>query len=397
MLASVTVLAAGCSTDGPRRDKAGGAGQPIVLRMANASGDLGPHPAVGYFVQRVDEISGGALRIEVEHRWGDFAPDAEQQVVRGVSTGEVDLGWAGSRVFDTMGVDSFQALTTPMLVDSYALQHAVIESAMTEQMLQELVDLGVIGLGVLPDGLRKPIGVAGPIVGPADWRNITFGTLTSNGQADAIRALGAGPVAITGDHRDEAASAGTIDGFELGLALYNPTLRHLAPYVTANVNLWPLIDVLLANPQRLERLSAVQRGWLQQAADDAAGRAGTFVAIDAHVIEDACATGVHFANASDSDLAALRDAFAPVYAEMERDPSTRAFIEQIRALKRSSAADPPPVIPTGCRGEGTDWIGADRWRTSVVAAGDVLGWPRCSPCSRPVALPRSLPKEQTEK
>ena len=351
LLATAILAVAGCSSVGQGRDKAGGAGQPVVLRMANASGDLGIHPAVGYFAERVDEISGGSIRIEVEHRWGDFAPDAEQQVVRGVSTGAVDLGWAGSRVFDTMGIESFRALTAPMLIDSYAIQHAVIESGMTEQMLNELEGLGVIGLGVLPDGLRKPIGVARPLLGPPDWQGITFGTLTSNGQAEAIRALGATPVAITGIYRDEAAAAGTIQGFELSLTLYNPTLRHLAPYVTTNVTLWPLVDVLFANPQRLETLTADQRRWLQQAADDAAGRAGTFGAIDAHVIEDACATGVHFADASDSDLAALRDAFAPVYAQLERDPSTRAFIEQIRTLKGSTRAEPPPVIPEGCSGE----------------------------------------------
>ena len=83
---------------------------------------------------------------------------------------EVDLGWVGTRVFDTLGVKSFQALTAPMLVDSYALENAVIESGITEEMMEGLDELGVVGLGVLPDGLRKPIGVTGPILGPADWR-----------------------------------------------------------------------------------------------------------------------------------------------------------------------------------------------------------------------------------
>jgi len=344
-------LASGCAREGSSGDKAGGAGHPVVLRMANASGDLGPHPTVAYFVHRVEELSEGAVRIEVANQWGDFAPDAEQQVVRGVSAGEVDLGWAGTRVFDTMGVASFQALTAPMLVDSYALQHAVIESGMTGQMMQALDDLGVVGLGILPDGLRKPIGVVGPISGPADWRDITFGTLTSNGQAEAIRALQATPVALTGTFRDEAAEKTTIQGFELSLALYNPTLRHLAPYVTTNVNLWPLMDVLLANPERLAALTAEQRGWLQDAADDAAGRSDTFVPLDAHVIEDACATGVRFATASDADLTALREAFVPVYATLQRDWPTRLFIEQIQELKRSIRAEPQPVVPLACTGE----------------------------------------------
>ena len=108
----------------------------VVLRMANTYGDLGDLPAIAHFVDRVEELSGGVLRAEVVNEWGDFTSDAEQQVVRAVSTGEADLGWAGTRVFDTLGVDSFRALTTPMLVDSYALQHSVIDSGITDQMMK---------------------------------------------------------------------------------------------------------------------------------------------------------------------------------------------------------------------------------------------------------------------
>jgi hypothetical protein len=46
------------------------------------------------FVERVEEWSGGDLRLETVDEWGDFASDAEQQVVKDVAAGEVDLGWA---------------------------------------------------------------------------------------------------------------------------------------------------------------------------------------------------------------------------------------------------------------------------------------------------------------
>jgi TRAP-type C4-dicarboxylate transport system substrate-binding protein len=121
------IMAAACTGGTGGGDKAGGPGDPLVFRMANASEwdtELIFTPAVEYFVQRVRELSGGRIRIDVVDRWGDFSPDAEQQVVRDVSTGAVDLGWPGTRVFDTLGVDRFQALTAPMLIDSYALEDA---------------------------------------------------------------------------------------------------------------------------------------------------------------------------------------------------------------------------------------------------------------------------------
>ena len=101
-------------------------------------------------MSRVKERSGGNLRIQVISPWGDYTDDAEQQVVRAVAAGKVDLGWAGARVFDTMGVTSFQALQAPMLIDSYALEQAVAASDMPGQMLQGLDKVGVGASGSSP-------------------------------------------------------------------------------------------------------------------------------------------------------------------------------------------------------------------------------------------------------
>ena len=71
------VVAGGCGGGGGAAgDKAGGSGEPVVLRMANAYGDLDVVPAVQDFVSRVKERSGGNLRIQVDSTWGDYADDA---------------------------------------------------------------------------------------------------------------------------------------------------------------------------------------------------------------------------------------------------------------------------------------------------------------------------------
>jgi TRAP-type transport system periplasmic protein len=346
------VVAGGCGGGGAAGDKAGGAGEPAVLRMANAYGDLDVVPAVQDFVSRVKERSGGNLRIQVASTWGDYADDAEQQVVRAVAAGKTDLGWAGARAFDAMGVSSFQALQAPMLIDSYALEQAVTASDMPGQMLQGLTKVGVRGLGVLGDGLRKPIAVKHPLLGVGDWRGITFGTLKSAGQAQAIRSLGATPMEVFRRSRNEALKDGRLQGLEMDLLVYERSaLAQPAPYVTANVTLWPQMDVLFANPGRLTRLTEQQRGWLQQAAQDATGRPAALADRDAQSVKVACQSGTRFANASRTDLASLRKAFAPVYASLEQDPQTKAFIQRIRALKRSTPAAAPLAIPAGCTGK----------------------------------------------
>jgi TRAP-type transport system periplasmic protein len=351
LAAVAAVLAAGCGS-GAAGDKAGGAGEPVTLRMANPYGDLNDLPAVQYFVSQVKERSGGNLRIQVTGPWGDYADDAEQQVVRAVAAGKTDLGWSGARVFDTMGVTSFQALQAPMLIDSYALEQAIVASEIPGQMLRGLDEVGVRGLGVLADGLRKPIAVKQPMLGVGDWRGITFGTVKSEGQVQAIRSLGATPMEVFRRSRNQALADGKLQGFEMNLLLYERNvLAQPAPYVTANVTLWPQLDVLFANPGRLAALTEQQRGWLRQAATDAAGRSAALADRDAQSIRSACQAGARFANASEADLASLRKAFAPVYASLEHDPTTKAFLAQIRALKRSTPAGAPLAIPAGCTGK----------------------------------------------
>jgi TRAP-type transport system periplasmic protein len=348
---AATLAAAGCGAEAAS-DKAGGSGDPVVLRLANTNGGLDYTPAVEYFAQRVSELSGGELQITAVDHWGEFASDAEQQVVRAVSSGEVDLGWAGTRVFDTLGVTSFQALTAPMLIDSYPLENAVIEAGVTDEMMKGLDGLGVTGLGVVPDGLRKPIGVDAPIVGPADWQGLAFGTLLSDGQAQAIRALGATPAQVNGTERVAALEDGTIQGFETSIWVHqhNPSLAKLAPYVTSNVTLWPQMDVLLGNPARLDDLTADQQDWIEQAADDAATRSAVLAEKDAKAVGDSCEDGARFAEASAEDLVALEAAFAPVYAELQREPETKAFIERIQALKKANSPGPQLSIPADCTG-----------------------------------------------
>jgi TRAP-type C4-dicarboxylate transport system substrate-binding protein len=353
LLAAGSVVAAGCTARAGGGDKAGGGGEAVVLKMANYSTTLEFEPAVADFVKRVGQLSGGSVRIEVFSDWGALGttPAVEQQVVQDVAADKADLAWVGTRIFDTLGVKSFQALTAPMLIDNYPLEQAVIASDMPGQMLNTLPKLGVTGLAVLADGLRKPIAVKAPLLGPADWRGITFAAFRSDAQAQAIEALGARASDLWGGLLTRALDAGTIQGFEKSLLIYQLLgLKTQAPYVTANVDLWPQTVALLANPGRLAKLTDAQRGWVQQAAQDAAASSTGLVEHEDQIVANLCQAGVRLANASMADLTGLRQAFSPVYATLEQDPETNHFIERIDALKQSTAVDAPLAIPAGCTG-----------------------------------------------
>jgi TRAP-type transport system periplasmic protein len=341
-------IAAGCSATAGG-DKAGGpAGGPVVLRMASTSSDL--PPTVADFVRRVLALSDRSVQIQVINQWGDYAPSDEAQVVRAVASGTVDLGWAGSEAFDTIGAPGFRALSAPMLIDSYPLENAVLKSTVPARMLAGLSRVHVTGLAVLGDGLRHPIAVHRPLLGPADWRGQSIGTYRSGVQEQVIRALGATPVVAFGPYRVHDLATGQIQGFELDIPRYVHNVpAQSARYVTANVALWPLFDVLFANPARLASLTPQQRAWIRQAAADAARTSVTLVAgQNGPYSKQACAMGARFATATPADLAALRRSLSVVYRSLDRDPQTHAFIGQIQQLKKTTPPGPAPAIPVGC-------------------------------------------------
>jgi TRAP-type C4-dicarboxylate transport system substrate-binding protein len=347
---AVAMVVGGCAAPrGPVGDKAGGVpGGRVVLRMAvTGGGPISGAPAI--FVKRVKALSRGNVRIDVIYQWGSFTPPAEQDVVRAVASDTIDLGQVGSRVFDTLGVTSLRALNAPMLIDSYQLESAVLRSRIPGRMIQGLDGVGVEGLAVLASGLRKPIGDR-PLLRPADWRGITFSTYLSETQVDAIRLLGATPKVAFGSFRWQGLTSGQIQGYEFNLLAYNGNGAWAYPprNITANVTLWPEMFVIVANPDRLATLTPRQRGWLEQAAREAQARSVAIIEAETGLVAALCSHGVRFANASPKDLAELRQAFAPVYARLEGDPQTKAFIAQIQGLKRSTPANIPFAIPSGC-------------------------------------------------
>lgn len=395
LIPATVILASACSSGVEAANKAG-ANQPVVLRMADVNAGLALTPEIGYFTQRLSELSHGEMSVKITLRVGGMAMSAEQEAVKDVAGGSFDIGFAGTSVFDTLGVTSFQALSAPMLIDNYPLENAVIRSSLPGKMMAGLAKLNVTGLAVFGDGMRKPMGVKHPILSPADWHGITFGTYLSKAQQAAIRALGATPGPGFADDRDQALSRGDLQGFDLNLGVYQSSgEENNAPYVAANVNLWPRTLALFANPGRLARLPQSQRQILYQAATDTAVHSTGLVQDETKLVSEVCQEGARFAYASAADLAGIRQRLAPVYTDLEANPQTKAMIEQIMALKRSIPAGPALAVPAACTGGAVSQPatatvrlnGAYRW---TVTRHDALTAPDQDPAQYPLTFTATL-------
>jgi TRAP-type C4-dicarboxylate transport system substrate-binding protein len=337
-LASVLALLAGCAAT--QSDKAGStvSRRAVVLTLANFFPDSFE---VSGFAADVSRLSHGSIRIAIESRWRFGQVAFEDGLIRDVRAGKADLGVAGSRAWDSVGVRSFRALGTPLLIDSYSLQDAVLNSGLTPHMLRGLGALGLTGIGVLPEPLRYPVGITRPLLRPSDYVGESIGVQQSLVASTTFRALGAKPVWFA-----VQAPISNFDGVEVGIENIEGRENNKPVTVTANVVLWPRPLVLFAGQRALARLTSDQRRILvQAAADDVDRETAVDVANAREFTADLCrARLVRFVDATPVELAALRRAVAPVYAELDADPENRQQIVEIEAMR----TDTPPESPLRC-------------------------------------------------
>jgi len=307
MLAASALALTACS--GSSSDKAGGADavEPRVLTLASPIGDA-PAPLLSW-AKEVNRLSDGTLAVEFKEYWRGGEKLFEAGTLEDVKAGKVDMGWVGSRVFDTVGITSFQALVAPLLIDSHDLQGRVFEEKIPERMLEGVSELDLVGIGVLPGPMRKVLGVSKPFARPGDFQGEVVG-FQDSGVGDAtLRALGATPRAMS-----SGAELDGVDAYEQQLAsIAGNSYDMSARYLTPNLNLWPRPYVIVMGEEAFESLTDEQQSALRAAAAAAMPEA---LASERRDDEEAagilCRRGLTFAAASESDLSELRSAIEPV-------------------------------------------------------------------------------------
>jgi TRAP-type C4-dicarboxylate transport system substrate-binding protein len=341
-MGAVVMVLAGCTAaaDGSPGDKAGGSSPVVTLTLGTVDPRGRPDtPMIEYFVSRLGALTNGTVTVDV--RWDPPAEDTnpEQLIAKQVQDGELDLGWVGSRAFDTLGVTSLRAVQAPFLITDNRLTRSVAQDQVARKMLSELSAAGVVGLGLYPDQLRHPVGFRKPLASMADFKGARIRTLTSNTSDALIRALGAEPVHLNGSAYGTAITDRTLDGVDASLGLA-PALG--GSFVTGNVVFFPRMNVLFGSKATLAKLDPSQRSAVDRAAREILQHAVEALP-DAEDPTAFCDGGGTVVAAPDAELAAMRRAAQVVYAELEADLATKVAIDRIRSLAGQFGPAPAPT------------------------------------------------------
>lgn len=302
----------------------------VTLVFANVYGRPESVPAITGFLEHVERLAEGRFRIVIVSGWKSARDrDGDRTVLEDLARGVADLGWAGAQaVGTTFGIRSLDPLLAPLLFPDDDAVRRILALGELEPLLAPLNGAGIAGLTLLPGGMRRPFGLTTPLVGPEDWRGKVIRTHPSLPGFASIRALGATPVARSVAEgrgvRDVGIDGADLPARELGVRRYEG-------WLTWNVPLWPRIVLVAANLRRLERLSTGERAVIEEAA-----RLAT-VETDRVPREtrEGLPASVRLVDASESDLALLRERLRPVHDELRSTSEgerTLAYIERLLGM-----------------------------------------------------------------
>jgi TRAP-type C4-dicarboxylate transport system substrate-binding protein len=335
-----------CGANSATADKSGGDTTPVTLRLGASDGSDAPYRlALERFAESVETGTDGAIHVEIVFdAAAPFDSESEMRLANMVAEGDIDLALVAARAWDLIDVSTFRALGIPFLVDSLPLLNAVAQGEVATKMIAGLDAAGITGLAVLPEALRHPIGFDHPLLGPADFAGAKLFWPTSDVTMQFAEALGVEPV-FPAD-RTAALLAGDLHGADSAFIASACCLPAFGTF-TANITVYAKAQTLVANAELFDGLSVERQDVLRQAAADTLAYVVESNQPESELAAAYCEQGGSVALASDADLAGLVELVAPVIAELERDPTTAAFIADIEALKAGLPTDADVVEPCG--------------------------------------------------
>jgi len=349
VLLAVAAISSGGCLGGSGKTKAG-VEAPKTLTLTMETPD-GPDADAEYFIAQVKTRTNGRVRIiESSGPYSSVDADNELRLVRDLRRGKVKLAYIASRAWERDGVDSFRALQAPFLVTDYALLRRITTGPMARSMLDSLDRARLVGLGLVPNELRRPLGRR-RLLSAADYRGARIRVITSPTSELVFRTLGATTVTNLDSRQAFGALEGhRLDGVESSAhSMEDNSYTRAAHYLPSNLAFFAKTQTIVIRRDIFDRLSAGDRSALREAAAVTVAHADP-AAQERAEVQRMCTVGLRLVHATPADLQSLRHATAPAYAVLERDPLTKRTIAAIERLKQETQIPAAaPALPACAR------------------------------------------------
>lgn len=331
---AAVALVAGCGSGG---DNASLNTAPATLTLASDRPSTEPDEALAAFADKVKKLSDGTVTVTIKDSWHLGEPDASVATIKDVAAGEISLGRVAVRGFDNAGIDTFEPLIAPMLIDSHDTQQKVFDAGIPDKLLASLSGSGLVGLGISPGELRM-LGTKGvSLTDPASAKDLKLGFQESRVAEDFLTAVGASATKLP-----TSADIAQVDGLEqqldsiIGNSYYQVGLDH----VLANLPLWPRLTAMVVNEEEYGALTDDQQKALKSAwAATMEQSVATARETDEGAADLVCTNKVALDQATPVQVASWRKAADQMTATIAAHTDSATVIDEIRELKGDTPAE----------------------------------------------------------
>jgi TRAP-type C4-dicarboxylate transport system substrate-binding protein len=333
--------------------RTGAASDPIVLRPATGGG-----PGVGNDVMDLlaAVTANGNVQVAKAEDADQITPGSDRTLEL-LANGTADIGVVRSGRLVTAGATSLLALEAPLVVSNNEQAAAIAADPIAENAMGDLSELDLVGLALVPGGLRHPFGYgATPLVRASEFRGATINTREDDaGVAAIMAALGATEDHSIGSERTAKAESGAIRGIEVSLQQFAAVDRPAV--ITTNVTLYAKYDVIVVRKALWSTMSAAQQAALKAAAAEVRVSAPAARGSEASAFDEWCkGAGAGSTQANDADVATFHDALDPVVTSLESDPVAKEIIDRMRALGAGTTDEPSDLTCVGQPPSDQSWM-----------------------------------------
>lgn len=327
IIGTITALSsAACGGAPPSRS--GQATDPIELSSeTRGAGTVGGD----VLAQLVDDTATAAVRVSAPPERSYSDADNEGDILEAVQAGKFDVTVIRAGRLADAGAASLAPLQIPFLVTSEEHASRLAAGPVADELMAGLADIGLMGLALVPGGLRHIMGYDTSIVVPGELTGAIVNTRPGDASEAIVTALGGTFDHSTAGVRGTKAETGELRGIELS---YSQMSAVSSPaVVTSNLTLYTKFDVVVIRMDAWNGLSDTQQDELRSAAMHAALTTVATRGTEAKLLGRWCAQpwGSSVV-ATDAELQQWHTALQPLIDDESSTPSVSSLVAKIAEL-----------------------------------------------------------------
>lgn len=258
-------------------DPEGWSGKDYTFTWNEVNGeDYGASVGARAFEQKIQELSGGHIKLEV-YMNGTLGSEAES--MQGIQMGTLDIFRGNASSLPNYGAEMIGVTGLPYVFEDMHQFQDVAVSSLGDELLQSVedADCGYVALGWLVEGPRSLFiteNVYKKLGNPESFtidmmKGLKIRVPETDLMVSTMGALGSSATAIAYSELYTSLQSGVVDGAENGVTSYiSNSFNEVAPYFITDAHTFGC-GVILINDDKWNALNETEKGWMKEAAEAA--------------------------------------------------------------------------------------------------------------------------------